>query len=389
MPAEVAEDQVEDNVEVFDMPDEDFENMSWPPEEPAAEETPVIEVEEETPVVEKEEPPVEKEEEPVTEEEPETPATSDEPETEKEPEPEKEEDPANGGDTDKSVSSSDSAPAPINYEEEYQKIMAPFKANGQDMQAKSPEDAVRLMQMGANYHKKMAGLKPSLKTLKLLEKHELVDPDKLNYLIDLHNKNPEAITKLLQESQIDPLDLNLKEDINYTPTQRRVTDTELHLDTVLNELRDTPTYTRTLNVVSKEWDDASRDAIAATPQILGVINGHIADGTFDKVMGAVNYERTLGRLQGISDLEAYKRAGDTLAAAGQLPSHPVSEPKQEAVQAPVQTPAENPKEKERKLRKKAAGLTKSTPSRVQPAPDPLSMSDEEFLKFDWKPYEQG
>ena len=81
----------------------------------------------------------------------------------------------------------------VDYKAEYEKLLAPFKANGTDMQAQSVEDAIQLMQMGAGFHKKIAALKPAMKQVKLLEKHGLLDEDKLNYLIDLANKKPEAI----------------------------------------------------------------------------------------------------------------------------------------------------------------------------------------------------
>ena len=38
------------------------------------------------------------------------------------------------------------------------KLFAPFKANGKDIKVDSVEEAIALMQMGANYSKKMAGL---------------------------------------------------------------------------------------------------------------------------------------------------------------------------------------------------------------------------------------
>ena len=267
----------------------------------------------------------------------------------------------------------------IDYEAEYKKLMGPFKANGQEMTAKNADDAITLMQMGANYHKKMAGMKSSLKTLKLLEKNNLLDPDKLNYLIDLNNKNPEAITKLLKDSGIDPLDVNVKDESTYTPTPRSVSDTEMDLDQVLESIQETPTYSRTLNVLTKEWDETSKNAVANTPHIISVINGHIADGTYDTVMKAVNYERSLGKLQGVSDLEAYKSTGDVLYAAGKLGT-----PAAATVVKPVVDPSVASEEAKRRERKKAASPTKTTATTTAAPFNPLDLSDEEFAKFDPK-----
>jgi len=273
----------------------------------------------------------------------------------------------------------------IDYEAEYKKLTAPFKANGADMQVKNSDDAITLMKMGANYHKKMAGLKPSLKILKLLEQNNLTDPEQLNFLIDLNNKDPKAITKLLKDSKIDPLDINVTADSDYQPTTRSVTDTELDLDSVLEDIRDTPSYAKTLNVITKEWDDTSRQTVASAPHIISVINGHIADGTYDQVMGTVNYERSLGKLQGVSDFEAYKQMGDVLAAAGQLSQQPANTQPKMGKRPSKETPDKN--EAARKKRKKAAGSSKSKKSPAVKTYDPLALSDEEFEKFNIKHFQ--
>lgn len=76
----------------------------------------------------------------------------------------------------------------VNYEQEYKRILAPFKANGKEVEVKSVDDAITLMQMGANYQKKMAALKPNLKILKILENNGLLDEGKLSFLIDLDKR---------------------------------------------------------------------------------------------------------------------------------------------------------------------------------------------------------
>jgi len=275
----------------------------------------------------------------------------------------------------------------VDYKAEYEKLLAPFKANGMEMQAQNVDDAIQLMQMGAGFHKKMGALKPKMRVIKLLEKHDLLEEDKLNYLIDLSNKNPEAIQKLLKDSKIDPLDIDVSTDNNYKPTERKVLDTEIALDDVLNDIRETPTFKRTLNVVSKEWDESSQNTIATEPQIISTINGHMQDGTFDAVMQRVEYERSLGRLAGISDIQAYMKVGNTMADEGKL--HRVGVPQQQAQSTNVQpTQAEPSKEEvERKKRKRAASPVKAskTPA-VGTLPDPLEMSDEEFAKLDINKY---
>ena len=275
----------------------------------------------------------------------------------------------------------------VDYESEYKRLMAPFKANGVNMQIQSVDDAIQLMQMGAGFHKKMAALKPAMRQMKLLEKNGLLDDTKLNYLIDLHNRNPEAIKNLLKESNLDPLDIDLKEDTKYIPTDRKISDTEIALDDVLNNIRETPTFHRTLNVISKEWDEVSQNAIANEPQIIQTINGHMQDGTFDAVMQRVGYERSMGRLIGVSDIHAYMQMGNTMADEGRL--HRVGSTQKAMQSTPnIQpTTAEPSKQEiERKQKKRAASPTKVSKTTVATVLDPLDLSDEDFAKLDINKY---
>jgi len=98
--------------------------------------------------------------------------------------------------------------AAVDFEAEYKRLLTPFKANGREIAVKSVDDAIALMQMGANYNKKMAALKPNLKLMKMLENNGLLSEDKIGFLIDLEKKNPAAINKLVKDSGIDPMDLD-------------------------------------------------------------------------------------------------------------------------------------------------------------------------------------
>ena len=271
----------------------------------------------------------------------------------------------------------------IDYKKEYESLLATFKANGKDMKVDSVEDARRLMQMGANYNKKMSGLKPNLKHLKLLEKHQLLNEDKLSFLIDLSEGNPEAIKKLLTDSKIDPMDLTLDEDVTYKPSQHTVDDREVELDTVLDELRDSETYDQTLDVVGTKWDDQSKQIVADQPQLLKVINGHIANGVYDLISTEVDRERMFGRLSGVSDIEAYRQIGDAMQENGAF-NHLFSNEKVPAKSSSkAAAPKPNASDTKRRDKRRAASPSKpAAPSSGKADYNPLSMSDEEFLRLD-------
>ena len=270
----------------------------------------------------------------------------------------------------------------VDYKTEYERLLKPFKANGRDIAVKTVDDAISLMQMGANYNKKMAALKPNLKLLKMLDNNGLLDEAKLSYLIDLEKKNPDAINKLMQESGMDPLDLDADKAATYKPSTYGVDERELELDAVLDEIQHTPSYNRTLGIVSKEWDGSSKQVIADTPQLLKVINSHVQSGIYDLISNEVEHERTFGRLQGLSDIEAYRQVGDKLHAQGKFGSL-VSQDTQTPT-APVVIPPKPKMGNEDKLRekKRAASTTKPATASSQAADyNPLSLSDAEFSKL--------
>ena len=271
----------------------------------------------------------------------------------------------------------------FDYKSEYEKLLKPFKANGREIAVKSVDDAVTLMQMGANYNKKMAALKPNLKLLKLLENNNLLDAEKLSYLIDLEKKDPKAISKLVKDSGIDPLDLSSDEENAYKPTVKTVDDRELELDSVLDEIQGTETYNRTLSIVSQEWDGKSKQVIADTPQILKVINSHVQSGIYDLISKEVESERTFGRLNGLSDIEAYRQVGDRLNEAGAF-NHLVQQPRQQTPAAPVIVPPKPKMGNDDKLREKkraASAPQAASPSKAKPEYNPLSLSDDDFAKL--------
>ncbi len=275
----------------------------------------------------------------------------------------------------------------LDYKAEYEKLLKPFKANGRDIQVDSVDDAIALMQMGANYNKKMAALKPNMKLMKMLENHDLLSEEKLNYLIDLSRKDAGAINKLIKESGIDPLTLDTEKADGYTPKSYKVDEREIELDMVLEQIQHSQAYPKTLEIVSKQWDPASRQIVANSPQLLKIINDHVDRGIYDVISTEVERERIFGRLNGMSDIEAYRQVGDLIQARGGF-DHLVQKRTDQGQQAPARPVIVQPKPKladDNKLRemRKAASTSKPASASAAPASDfnPLALSDEEFSKL--------
>ena len=267
----------------------------------------------------------------------------------------------------------------FDYESAYKKVSEPFKANGVDMQVTDPQDIVRLMQMGANYQKKMAQMKPNLKIIKMLENNELLDEVKLHNLIDISKKNPKAVAKLIKESGIDPLDIDTEVPIDYKPTDYSVTDKEYHLDQILDEIKDTDTFNKTINVLTKEWDVKSKSTISDNPEIIGIINSHMGNGVFDKVNAMLQQEKALGKLSGIADVDAYRQIAEHMHKTGILHEQGSNKKGTPKVSSETETNSQANADRN-KQRKAVAPVKQTTTKKTTSNEDFLGLSDEEFMK---------
>ena len=266
----------------------------------------------------------------------------------------------------------------FDYESAYKKVSEPFKANGVNMQVKDPNDIVRLMQMGANYQKKMSQLKPNLKIIKMLENNELLDEAKLNNLIDLSKKDPQAITKLIKESNVDPLEIDKEAPVDYQPNNYSITDKEYNLDRVLDEIKDTETFTRTIDILTKEWDSESRFTISDQPEIIAIVNEHMLSGVFDQVHEKMQQEKILGKFKDIPDVEAYRQTADHMYKANMLTNTQMSKSTDSST---VSSKTDEKADADRDKKRKAAAPVKQTTTKKAPTDeDFLGLSDEDFMK---------
>ena len=256
------------------------------------------------------------------------------------------------------------------------KLFMPFKANGREIKIESVEEAVALMQMGANYSKKMAGLKPNLRILKMLENNGLLSEEKLTYLIDLDKKNPDAINKLIKDSGVDPLSIDLDASPEYTPGRYQVSELEMEVGEVLDSIRDTnPTYYPNVLQVITSMDGASKSEISKDPKILSHLSDHMTNGIYDKVMAEVDKRKMLGQLADMPFIHAYYTVGNELHQQGKLLPKvvpPTTDPVAKVTKQNV---------KDNSSKKRAVANPRSTPTKPKSEFDPLAMSDEEFLQI--------
>ena len=278
----------------------------------------------------------------------------------------------------------------IDYKAEYTRIMSPFRANKTEMAVQDVDEVRTLMQMGANYSKKMGGLKPNLQAVKMLKNNDLLDESKISFMIDVHKGDPTAISKLLKDLDIDPMSLDGGDldDKIYTPTDKyNVSSNEMDLDAVLDDIKDSAAYKETIEVVGNLWDDASRQVINDSPQVLSIINSHMESGIYTKIAERVQRDRMFGKLGNMSDIHAYKQVGDAMQAAGELDLDQDNSGNATASNKPVVKEA-NRNPVNNTQRKKAAGGNRSNNTSTDTSRDfdPLKISDEELDKIVFDKY---
>ena len=254
----------------------------------------------------------------------------------------------------------------INYESVYKDIFKPFKANGKDITPRSVEDVVQLMQMGANYTKKMQLMAPLKKAAESLNKAEIGEED-LNFLIDVHKGDKEAIKKLLKKHEVDPLDLDL-DSTNYVPKNNIVSDEDVEYSSTLEDIQDS--LPKIQEIMTKTWDTKSKEALLKDPNLMRALHEEIAIGRFDNVQAQLEIEKTFGRYKGKSDVEAYIDLVTKLATKKQ-PSTAKPTPKTEVPTKPIP-------DKTKAAPIKAKAVNQGSTLTVK---DIFSMSEDQFSKL--------
>lgn len=263
----------------------------------------------------------------------------------------------------------------------YDQVMKPFKANGREIQLRSAEEAIRLMQMGAGYGRKIQDIQPHLKTLRMLEKNNLLDQEKLGFLIDINSKNPEAIKKLIKDSGINPLDLDIDDNVDYNPTNHGVSDNEIAFTEALKEVDSQPGGRETIQHIHSTWDQKSKDFLWTNPEILTVIQEQRQNGIYDAITAEIDRKKMLGEINpNVPFLEAYKIAGDALVASKSLSqsgSKSSTQPPNRVLGTRAATPKSSAKNSDKA---KAAGSPTSSSRKAKEVINPLDMADDDFMK---------
>lgn len=275
----------------------------------------------------------------------------------------------------------------------YDTIMAPFTANGKQVQARTPAEAVRLMQMGAGHVKYQKQVRPMVAQAQALKKAG-IGQDELNFLIEVHNKNPDAIKKLVRDAGIDPYDIETTDeakakDKDFKAKDYSVDDRTIALEENVAAVHSSEKGPELLaHIRSDSWDAKSRQALLADPNIVNILADQKHSGVYDQITAEIDRKQLLGELPAnISFLDTYYQVGTELENSGAFKqADPEGEATKETAQPAeskvIETAAAKPK-KEAGGDPSGVASSPSTPA-TTPKMDEglLNMSDEEFRKLE-------
>lgn len=277
------------------------------------------------------------------------------------------------------------------YKDVYDRLFnQPVKANGKNLKLTNVDDVIRLVQMGANYNLKMAGIKEQIPYLKMLERNDLLDEGKLSYLIDLHEGKQGAIARLLKEHNVDLYDFDTDTEKAYVPQNRSVSMQEIQIEDAIKEISTSDKFLDTMKIIQEVWDEPSRDVVREDPEKIKILNEHIETGIYAAVSTEVERMQLLGHIpDNVPAIQVYETVGQMMYEKGLLngltPAD--SAPKHQEVSSTSEESYMNQEKRQqeealkRKRRAATATTAKSTVSKPTKAISPLSLSDEEFAKL--------
>ena len=251
----------------------------------------------------------------------------------------------------------------------------PIKANGKNVQLKSVEDAIKLIQMGLGYNKRVKELKDKTKIADLLEQNGITSDQDVNFLLDLHNKDKSAISKLMKDADIDPLDIDPDEEGEYEAKDYKLESKDYDeeaLNSAIDKVRETDTGEEAIDLLANQWDSKSHDFALQNPEVIVDINQHMELGIYKAIVSAVEYKRSLGEIGSeLSDIEAYMMIGLELEKDGVISASNSNKTKPSA-----QSKASKSKIKQSaKIRK---NVSKRSKGKKTPAGNTYNMTDKEF-----------
>lgn len=176
----------------------------------------------------------------------------------------------------------------IDYEKAYKELFdTPIKADGTEIKLNSKDELIALVQKGVNFTRKSQELSKKRKIIQSLEEANIKTDEDLNLLIDIYKGKPEAIKSFIKNKNIDIDSYEDGEEAQYVPTNNIVSDKEVQLTEVIDEIKSSPYFDKISNILSNIWDKDSIDMVSKDPNLLAGLYGEVSQNRFDEIHAKV------------------------------------------------------------------------------------------------------
>lgn len=196
----------------------------------------------------------------------------------------------------------------------YDEIFSPFKAGKQTIEIKNADECRQLMQKGVDYARKMQGINKKQKLLRLLEEYDISDPNKLSYAIDIINGDKEALSKLFNEKEIDPLDITPSES-TYKTKDYSKSDEQIRLEQIVEDIKDRG-GTDFLSELYSQIQNCTytNQRFGQNPEMLEILYEYKLSGIYDQIVEEMNREKLFSRVHpSLSFIDHFNQVGDKLS----------------------------------------------------------------------------
>lgn len=264
-------------------------------------------------------------------------------------------------------------------------LTAPLKAAGHEFTLEDPNQIRELVSKGLDYTRKMQQISHLRGIGEILREHDMLDPVKLSYAVDLVNHKPEAIARLIKESGVDTFELgdDVADSYQATPANIEGKAKEVTVREIVEQYKDDDNFNAVFNE-ARQWDNESQVTLVNNPEVLHLLAIHANNGVYKQVMSKVIQERAItGTTEPI--LQHYNRVGQAMFAAENDGGNAQATQKQ----APAKTERVVIKRKsvDEASRRKALAPTASTKTKtkslkITSAADIFNMPEDEFKALD-------
>lgn len=256
----------------------------------------------------------------------------------------------------------------VDYRKAYEELLnTPIKADGTEITLKNKEELISLAQKGVNYTRKTQELAKDRKLVESIREANISNDD-LNMLIDVYKGNKEAIKSLVKKHNIE-IDSYEDEESKYVPGNNIVSDVEVDMLDIVDEIKRSPHQQKISNIINNDWDRDSVELLRKDPSLLRGLFEEVSGGRFDEIQKIVAYEKIFDKNH-IPDIVRY---------AGILERE--SSKNQQTQPTTVQA---KPKVRPVAGDKKSASIQTNTSKTIKKQltdEDLDNMSDEDFIKF--------